>query len=342
MIKLELEKNIGIDKKQYFFLSVIFLFFIITPIIIFGSYLFLVSAPYDFPLGKVIDIKKGSSLKSIGDQLEADGIINSSKLFTLGRYRFNDITMKAGKYSFDKEIDTWEVFKKISNGEGIIPDDIKFTIHEGDANYIIARNISKVMKNIEEDDFIAAAKKYEGELYPNTYRLNIDADAESVVNRFKSEFNRQLEKYNIKISDKDRNEILTKASLIESEAGIADYQTKRHIAGIINNRLNKGMLLQIDAVFFYIFKDNIKNRVIRNSHLKVDSKYNTYKYPGLPPGPISNPSIDSIRAALDPMENKDLYYITGCDGIFYYARTGIQHNLNKQKYLKNKTYCSKF
>jgi UPF0755 protein len=191
------------------------------------------------------------------------------------------------------------------------------------------------MKNIEEDDFIAAARKYEGELYPNTYRLNPESNAETVVARFRKEFQKQLDKHNIKIPEEQKKEILTKASLIESEAGVANYETKRHVSGIIENRLKKNMPLQIDAVFFYIFKDKIKNRKVLNRHLKVDSKYNTYKYPGLPPGPISNPSIWSIKAALYPLKTRDLYYITGKDGKFYYARTGTQHNINVQKYLRN-------
>ena len=125
------------------------------------------------------------------------------------------------------------------------------------------------MKNIEEDDFIAEAKKYEGEMYPNTYNLNPDSDAKTVVERFRKEFQRQISKYKLKITDDNKKEILTKASLIESEAGVANYATKRHVAGIIENRLKKGMNLQIDAVFFYIFKDKIRNRRVLKKHLKV-------------------------------------------------------------------------
>lgn len=351
MIKLQLEKNIEVYQKHNMFLSFIVLFFVIAPIIIFSSYLFLVSVPTNFPVGEIVDIKKGSSLSVIGKKLESAGIINSSRLFALGRYKYNDVVMKAGKYSFEKKMDTWEVFEKIASGEGVISDDIKFTIKEGEANYVIARKIAKKMKNIEEGDFIAAAKKYEGQLYPNTYRLNVDATAEAVVERLRSELKKQLNKYNIKIPEEDMNRVLTIASLIESEAGVARYETKRHVSGIIDNRLKKGMMLQLDATFLYIKrifpKDlahgiNEWNRTIYKSDYKLESKYNTYKYVGLPPGPISNPSIDSIRAALDPMSTSDYFYITGCDGIFYYARTGTQHNVNVKKYLRDKTYCGQF
>ncbi len=335
MIKLELEKEKHEIKGNHIFLSLFFLLFIVFPALASFSYFYIVSPVGKFPSGSIIEIEKGDSLKKIGKKLENAGIIRSGKVFSYGNYFFKNKTLKSGKYSFDKKLDTWGIFEKLSKGEGVIPDDIKFIIKEGEPNWLIAKHLAKKMKNIEEDDFIAAAKEYEGEMYPNTYNLNPKWDAKSVVSRFRKEFQRQLDRFNIKLSKETKKEILIKASLIESEAGVANYETKRHVAGIIENRLKKNMNLQIDAVFFYIFKDSIKNRRVLKRHLKVDSRYNTYKYSGLPPSPISNPSIWSIRAALNPMKTNDLYYITGKDGIFYYAKTGVKHNLNVKKYLRN-------
>ena len=335
MIKLELENKKSEVKIKHIFLSFLFLFLVVFPSLIITSYFFIISETDSFPVGSIVEIKKGDSLKIIGKKLEEAGIIRSGKVFSFGNYIFEGKTLKSGKYSFDKKMGTWDIFDKLSKGEGVIPNDIKFTIKEGEPNWVIAKNISKIMKNIEEDDFIATAKKYEGEMYPNTYNLNPESDADMVVERFRKEFQRQIKRYKLKITEDNKKEILIKASLIESEAGIANYSTKRHVAGIIENRLRKGMNLQIDAVFFYILKDKIKNRKVLNRHLKIDSKYNTYKYSGLPPTPISNPSIWSIRAAMNPMKTKDLFYITGKDGVFYYARTGAGHNINVQKYLRN-------
>lgn len=93
------------------------------------------------------------------------------------------------------------------------------------------------------------------------------------------------------------------------------------------------MLLQVDAVFAYIYKEHLSRTLY--SHLKVDSPYNVYKYKGLPPTPIGNPSVDSITAAMYPSQTTDLFYLTGKDGKFYYGKTGTQHNINKSKYITN-------
>jgi UPF0755 protein len=93
------------------------------------------------------------------------------------------------------------------------------------------------------------------------------------------------------------------------------------------------MLLQVDAVFSYIKKSHIYKTM--NGHLEVDSPYNTYKYKGLPPTPISNPSIESIESALNPNKTDKVFYLTGLDGKFYYAKTYSKHLQNKSKYIDN-------
>ena len=122
------------------------------------------------------------------------------------------------------------------------------------------------------------------------------------------------------------------ASLIEAEAGNAPYSIKRRVAGVLYNRLNKNIPLQVDAVFSYIKKKHLSK--VYYSDLKIKSKYNTYKYAGLPPTPINNPSIASIKAALNPEKTNYMYYLTDREGKFYFSKTGNEHINKKNKYLK--------
>ena len=140
-------------------------------------------------------------------------------------------------------------------------------------------------------------------------------------------------KFSFIASDRTMEEIITMASLIEAEAGVAGYETKQWVSGVLWRRIEIGMLLQVDAVFSYINQEHISQVLFK--HLEIESPYNTYKYPGLPPTPVSNPDLDSIRAALFPVDTGNLFYITGNDGYFYYGRTLDEHNQNIQNHLRN-------
>ena len=105
------------------------------------------------------------------------------------------------------------------------------------------------------------------------------------------------------------------------------------VAGILWHRIALGMPLQVDAVFGYIFDKQTFSPSLAD--LKVDSPYNTYTHRGLPPGPISNPGLESLLAAATPTKTSYLYYLTGSDGAMHYAKTLAQHKANRVKYLQN-------
>ena len=119
------------------------------------------------------------------------------------------------------------------------------------------------------------------------------------------------------------------ASLVEKEA--RTDANRRIVAGVLWNRLALGMPLQVDAVFGYIFDRDTYSPSFED--LKVDSPYNTYTHKGLPPGPISNPGLESIYAALYPTKTNYLYYLTGRDTLMHYAKTYAEHQANRRKYL---------
>lgn len=191
--------------------------------------------------------------------------------------------------------------------------------------------------------FLEDKPKYyglEGYLFPDTYRIYASSTVTEVIEKMLANFDKKLTaemRADIKSQGRTIYEIITLASIIEKEAPI-DYQTSndrdaRIIAGIFLNRLHIGQGLQSDATLSYIYGDNKPAHT--GEELENDSPYNTYKFRGLPPGPICNPGILAIKAAIYPIETKYNYFLTpkGKDEVVY-ARTYEEHLQNKYKYLK--------
>ena len=180
----------------------------------------------------------------------------------------------------------------------------------------------------------------EGFLFPDTYRIFKDASAEEVIITMLKNFDRKLNaemRAEIARQGKTIYEIIILASIIEKEAPInyADPENKdaRLVAGIFYNRLKIGQALQSDATLSYLYND--KKSVHSSEELEIDSPYNSYKYPGLPPTPICNPGLKAIEAAIYPLGTNYNYFLTSLDGKnIYYARTYEEHLNNKYKYLK--------
>lgn len=183
-------------------------------------------------------------------------------------------------------------------------------------------------------DFLENAK--EGYLFPDTYLLNVDYTgkeaADRLINNFNEHFDAKLQ--NDLLSQNVRNDTAVKiASLIERESG--GDEDKALIAGVIWNRLNEGMKLQIDATIQYALGTPADwwPRV-QPKDMKTDSPYNTYIIKGLPPGPIANPSLSSIKAAVYPAETDCLFYLHARDKSIHCAKTYEEHLENIEKYLR--------
>ncbi len=194
-----------------------------------------------------------------------------------------------------------------------------------------------------EFSFLTDKPKYyslEGYLFPDTYRIYASSTVTEVIEKMLANFDKKLTpkmRADIKAQGKTIYEVVTLASIIEKEAPI-DYQTNndrdaRIIAGIFLNRLKIGQGLQSDATLSYIYGDN--KPAHSGAELENNSLYNTYKYRGLPPGPICNPGILAISAAIYPIATDYNYFLTpkGKDEVIY-ARTYEEHLQNKYKYLK--------
>lgn len=302
----------------------------------FKSFVFV--APDTFPVDEFVRIEQGASILTIANQLEEMQVITSAWWFRALVYAAGEEnTFKSGTYSFSEPQDMGEIFTALATGDYGTAS-VRLTILEGTASYSFVPEIADKLLYVTEEDLnqVIVDEDREGYLYPDTYFFSKDATVDDVFAKIQNNFDKKIEPHQSKIdaSGYTLDEILTMASLVENEAGSASYETKQRVAGVLFKRLEIGMPLQADAVFSFIYKQHLPRVLF--SHLEVDSPYNVYKNPGLPPGPIGNPSIESIRATLDPIVTDDLYYLTGFDGNFYYSPTLAGHERNRREYLNYK------
>jgi UPF0755 protein len=157
-------------------------------------------------------------------------------------------------------------------------------------------------------------------------------DENVVIEKMRENFDYRIKSIEQEISGSERSlsDIIIMASILEEEARLTE--TRKIVAGILWKRIDEGMMLQVDGPFKYINGKGSKDLTVED--LKIDSPYNTYKYTGLPPTPVSNPGLDSIQSAINPTDTQYYYFLTDDDGNMRYAITHDQHVENKNRYLK--------
>ena len=290
-----------------------------------------------------ISISKGSTLIDVSNQLFDQRIIKNKKSFILAVKTLGyEKDLPAGKFLIEEATTNYCIIKKIVNSVALSK---KMTILEGWSVNDIALELESKF-NIKKDSFLKAVKSrrllrnwkidsnsFEGYLFPDTYLLPEDASSEDVINKMVFEYNNNItpamrtRMAEINLSE---NEVLTLASIIEGEA-IFDSERPR-ISGVYHNRLKKRMRLQADPTIQYIIEDS--PRRLLNKDLKIESPYNTYLNYGLPPGPINNPGIESIKAALYPEDVDFLFFVARGDGYHTFTRTEKEHNEAKKEFQK--------
>ncbi len=306
-------------------------------------------------------VEPGSSAKRISQKLYDEGLIPNSRSFLKKAQKLGyDKRFQAGDYQLSPSMNTDEIMEALQHAK---KETKRFTIPEG---YYIRQVAEKLVKdgliaseqefydaceddydywfvsdsNIKEKDptgtVSARANRLEGYLYPNTYEVFADATAHDIVNKmlsgfdsvFTDEMKKQAEKQGLSVQD-----VVTIASMIERET-MADSERAK-VASVIYNRLNINMALQIDACIQYCLGEQ-KDRVLYKD-LEIDSKYNTYKYNGLPIGPIASPGKASLEAALNPESTDYYYYVLKPDnsGTHNFAKTLEEFNKYKQQYINS-------
>ncbi|HLC69840.1 MAG TPA: endolytic transglycosylase MltG [Patescibacteria group bacterium] len=179
-----------------------------------------------------------------------------------------------------------------------------------------------------------AGVSYEGYLFPDTYRVYEGAKPEEILEKVFAHFADTVDdamRQEIKKQGKDLHEILTMASIIEKEVKLDTDRAK--VADIMWRRIKMGWALQVDSSVHYV-ADRTGDLFTTSEERQVDSPWNTYKYPGLPLGPIANPGLASIKAAIYPEKNDYWYFMTDGTGKIYYGRTLDEHNANVNRYLR--------
>ena len=236
----------------------------------------------------------------------------------------------AGDYFFSHPVNIITVVKMITIGDfGLTP--VKATIPEGSSIVDIAAILGEKFPSFDTERFLRITKGKEGYLFPDTYYFLPNDDEEKMVKVFEDTFKKKISLLNrrIELSGKDLSDIVIMASIIEREAHTSE--SRRIISGILWKRLMIGMPLQVDVVFDYI---NGKSTFeLTSDDLQNDSPYNTYRYSGLPPGPIGNPGMDALEAAVSPIESNYLYFLADRNGEVYYSATFEEHKKKKKKYL---------
>ena len=186
-----------------------------------------------------------------------------------------------------------------------------------------------------QDSWPAELVKNEGYLFPDTYLIPRDADINIIISMLRNTFNKRYSTLNTSGTKFSQPEIIAIASLIEREA--RHDEDRPLVAGVITNRLKLGMKLDLDATIQYALgyqsaEKRWWKRSLTNNDKLLNSPYNTYRVAGLPPTPISNPGLESLRAAINPANTSYLYYITDKNGINRYSEDLEGHNGNIQKY----------
>jgi len=298
----------------------------------FMTFSFFVGPPRDFPIGAVIVVASGTSAGAVAHNLADAGIVRHPELLRLlWRVTGTEEGIPMGAYRFATPQNLFIVAWRLAEGDYGIPA-ARITFIEGTTVREMATKVADALPEISADDFISAAQPYEGYLFPDTYSFPPSVGADSVVKKLRDTFDTKTMSLSADIaaSGHSFSDIIIMASLIEREARRSE--DRRMVAGVLWNRIKKGMPLQVDAVFGYIYGRTTYSPSFDD--LKIDSPYNTYKYAGLPAGPICNPGLDAIEAALHPAETKYLYYLTGRDGLMRYATTYALHKANIAKYLQ--------
>lgn len=298
---------------------------------ILAFYQFVVSAPSSFVSGTTIVIDSGQSISSITNELYMHNIVRSPLIFrSLVIFYGGERRTSAGMYLFNGPQDVFRIAHRISNGDyGYVP--VKLTLPEGLTSVETARLVHDKFPQIDVNDAEIAFRQYEGKLFPETYFFPPQAPLQMILDRLLAQFDRSIGSRTKAIEDSGRSldEILILASILEEE--VQNDIDRRIVAGLVLRRLEIGMPLQVDSTLGYVTGKASLQLTLKD--LQLDSPYNTYKYKGLPPTPISNPGLSSIDAALNPTLSKYLYFLSDKDGINHFAVTYGEHVKNRKKYL---------
>jgi UPF0755 protein len=294
----------------------------------------LVLTPYGPETEAFVEIAPGSSTLAIGQKLEAAGVVRSQFAFDLLRWVKRG-RLLAGEYRFDHPAAATEVYARLRRGDVYT---VSLTIPEGANMFDIAARVESAGLGTREDflnaatqetglvaDLDPAAKSLEGYLFPETYRFARTAKPTQIVAAMVRHFRLMAEQLGLK---EDVHQVVTVASLVERETAVDEERPL--VASVFLNRLKKNMPLMTDpSVIYGLERENRWRGTLYASDLTHNTTYNTYVHAGLPPGPIANPGLHSLRAAMDPAKTDYLYFVAAganAQGHSMFESTLDEHN----------------
>lgn len=328
-------------------------FFIIAGFVGISYFFFLLRPVVSGAEVNQFSVNSGQGFREITTVLKDSNLIRSKKAAEIYGLAFGLAhRLKPGNYVLDASWGTPKILSALAEG----PLDIEAVVNEGmslkDADEVLRRRgilSSGALVNFrfadlkQEYEFLKSAKGLEGYLFPDTYRFLPESEPVLAVRKFLNNFQRkawplirECQAPSIKCHGLNSNEVVILASLIEKE--VPDSHDRKIVAGILLKRLDAGMALQVDATLSYLkcggrffFCDQ---PAVERKDLALASLYNTYRYPGLPPAPISNPGADAISAALNPQASPYWYYLSDPKTKkTIFSKTLEEHNENRAKYL---------
>ncbi len=287
-----------------------------------------------------VHVPKGSTVGDVSNLLKEKMIVSNEKAFRMAVWLLgHEKELPAGDYKLTRAESNYQIVEQLVHGR---PNLIRLTVLEGWRLKDIARAVEKTLGSDRKDFLNLCTNKrllekwnishdsFEGFLFPDTYFFKKNEKLRVILEKM-------VEQFQFNISDAMRRrarelgfiekDVITLASIIEGEA--RHDEERAIISGVYHNRLKKGMKLQADPTIQYIIADG--PRRLLNKDLKIESPYNTYLYPGLPPGPINNPGKESILAALYPHDNDYLYFVARGDGYHTFSKNEQEHNRAKRK-----------
>lgn len=298
-------------------------------------------------------IPKGRSASQIGEELVEKGLIRNSLAYKV----YVQVTAKAkkiqaGEYTLSPHLSLVQVVDKLTRP----PEELWVTIPEGLRREEVVERIiegldlTQADTQIFREEFLQESERLEGFLFPDTYLFPRDVKASVVVRKLNDTFDAKTNSLSDEIAESgySLNQLITLASIIERET--KTDEERPIVAGIFYKRIEAGVALQVDATVQYAIAnikclprdevlqgqksicDNWWPQITR-ADLEINSPYNTYKFTGIPPGPIANPGISSIEAAINPTDSPYWYYIHDSEGNIHYARSLEEHNQNIKDFL---------
>jgi peptidoglycan lytic transglycosylase G len=304
-----------------------------------------VYVPVPPPANTSLLLRPGYSTRRIAAELKKAGVIRNERVFWLWHVLHPKPSLKAGEYRFERDANLPQVYGRIARG------DIYFhviTIPEGYTMFDIAKAMEDAGLGPAADflqvaetqtqlisDLAPGAKSLEGYLFPNTYQFTRTQSLEEMAAEMVHQFRQVAQQIGLNAGvNSDVPRVVTMASIVEKET--AAPEERPLVAGVYYNRLAQKMALDADpSVIYAELLASTYQGSLHHADLAVNSPYNTYRFPGLPPGPISNPGRSALEAALHPDNTKFLYFVSGGNGHHRFARSLEEHNRNVAAYRRS-------